>query len=147
MRTTFDFDGVIAKDFRLSQSPLIERLVNRYLLATSVGKILYLCRPANQKTLQWIKKRKERGEKIVVVSATRENHRPLVEKLLARYNLHIDQLLLRNEEAVVDFKIKVLMEYGCRFYVEDNPKIVEDLVTRFGVKVRKLNGLFVIMIR
>ena len=150
--TTFDLDGVVVRDpLKLSQQSLIEIFANRLILPTKIGKFFYLFRQPNKNVFFWIENRKKRGEKIIITSATVETHRELVEKWLKKYQLPYDELLLRKvDEKLIEFKMRLIKETGCRFHLDDNFKVVtglQKLLRKERVKYRKLGKFFAVMVK
>jgi hypothetical protein len=137
----FDLDGVIIQDpLGVTRSGILGTFLNIWFLKTKFVKQWYLKRAINSKIAKIAQNRKRRGEKIVIISATLEKHRPLVESWLSLHHFPYDLLYLRPEkEELARFKLCVLSKLGPSLYLEDHQGIVKRIKASFSsVRVKKL---------
>jgi len=130
---TLDLDGVIIEDpLGLTRNPLLGSILNTYFLGTKLGKRWYLKRKVNSRVAKIVQNRKNRGEKVIIISATFEKHRLLVESWLAFHSFPYDLLCLRQEkEELISFKLRALSKFQPSIYLEDNLAIVKKIMTSF----------------
>ncbi|HOQ15531.1 MAG TPA: hypothetical protein PLQ27_01760 [Candidatus Paceibacterota bacterium] len=130
MKTGFDLDGVIIKDrLGLTRYWLTGWFCNCYFFYTRLGKFLYQYRPIDKKTYSWLKNRKNRGEKITIISGTNKDHYRLVHSWLNFYRIPYDFIYLKEKEnGIAEYKAEILARIDWQFYLEDNYQVAEEIV-------------------
>jgi hypothetical protein len=142
MKTGFDLDGVIIKDrLGLTRYWLTGWFCNCYFFYTRLGKFLYQYRPIDKKTYSWLKNRKNRGEKITIISGTNKDHCRLIHNWLTFYQIPYDFICLKeNKDEIAEFKAEILARIDWQFYLEDNyqvaKKIVDILISQYNQPAR-----------
>lgn len=136
----FDLDEVIAPlPFGLKQLSLSKRGEN-FLFNLQKNFALqrlynFLFRRANVEIKYLMEMLKRRHHRIVIISASFEGYKPLINLWLRKNNILVDEVYFRRgRESVVEFKKKILYEKNCFFYLEDNPRIVEEINNHFNYK-------------
>lgn len=99
----------------------------------------YFFRVANPEIRVIMKKLKERGIRIVIISATNEAYRKKLEKWLMKNDFCFDDLVLKDsfEEDCKDYK-KRLVSISCDFYFDDKEEIVRAINDDHNSKCRAI---------
>lgn len=152
MKTGLDLDGVVIRDpLGLTRSRIIGTFLNDYFFSTWLGKTWYRSRQPNDEVIACMKNRKGRGEEVIIISGTFQHHRALLQNWLSLHKALYDGLWLRGRvgESLLEFKVKILKETGCRFYLEDNTALAQKIKTSSGsqVRTRKWKNLVVIKLK
>jgi hypothetical protein len=138
-KTAFDLDGVIIQDnLGLTRNWLAEIFCNCYFFYTRLGKFLYRFRQQTGRGYHWLSKRKARGEKIIIISATNKGHSPLVLEWLICHKIPYDKIFLKDkEDDIAEFKAKVISTRNCQFHLEDNYKVAKEIVEVLSAQYSK----------
>ena len=122
----FDVDGIIAK------APLrVDKLLRYWgrgwnrLLSTSIGKLLYRqLRCVDTSTKKVVCRLRAEGYQIVIATYVLEKHRGEVEGWLTKNQVPFDRLVLAKEmETSLSFKVRVIKEERCEYFVEDQDQL------------------------
>ncbi len=151
MKTGFDLDGVVVRDFwGLTRNLKIGIFFNYYFLFTRLGRFCYQFRQPDKKVRTWIENRRRRGEKVVIISGTNQEHLLVVQKWLDLRKVLCDELWLKEwGEEIAEFKAKALLRTNCCFYLENDPQVAKKIATILGnrVRIRKWKGLYLLKLK
>lgn len=133
MNIGFDVDGVIAKGI-LKLDKLLrhqEKIWNRLLL-NPLGKFLYrnFRRPDKEvKKLMYCLK--AQGHQIIIATYAFRGNEKVVLEWLKRHEIPCDKVFLSREgETPLEFKVRVILEEGCDYFVEDQFSLARGIALR-----------------
>ncbi len=133
MNIGFDVDGVVAKSF-LRLDKLLghhEKIWNKLLL-TPLGRFLYrnLRRPDKEvKRLMYCLK--AQGYQIIIATYAFRGNKKVVLEWLKRHEIPCDTVFLPKEgESPLEFKVRVVLEGGCDYFVEDQFSLARGIALR-----------------
>ncbi|MBC7074195.1 hypothetical protein H5T58_02295 [Candidatus Parcubacteria bacterium] len=135
-----DIDGVLSRDWGLGKY-LPFRIIANLLLFCPFFRYLYFKRKATV-VKSFLERRKERGNKIIIVSAVSNAHMEMVKAWLEKEQIPFDELRLNPHFGFRAPQLKSNVPFSV--HLDDDPKIANYLSNTPGCRVKKLGSLFVI---
>jgi len=134
----FDIDGVIAKG--ILRSDLLLRYHLRgwnKLLFNPLGKFLYKrFRLVDKEVRKVIYQLKTQGHKIIIATYAFLATEEMVKGWLEENKIPYDKLFLSQPgETPWEFKIRIILQEQCDYFIEDQPALVKEISKRVKAKV------------